>query len=291
LSDYEKWPDQDYARWVARGEEPEEAWATFGTHFVEKVDELIEAANVSRIGVVPRATRADFAQAFASETEVVILVAHWRGSRLAGQDLLRNPETCAAAISHSAPSDLPWETMQEIRLRVSAALDDTSLKLPAPERRSRFADRLNKKVIRGSPLPGVIEPAWGEHVVVSDLWLETRHRDVLDLCAKDTIVPGNRVELRDGLHSPSSLAALVPEQWAGLIDLGMCRSVVLGHRIKQGRSDRGMIVRINTVDPTFTLTLMRRLFFELRTGTINYALRYSELFNAARQIIRQFAKK
>jgi hypothetical protein len=287
LGDYLRWPDQDYARSGVRGEEPEKAWANFGAHLAQTVADLVEAANGSGIGVLPKATKADFAQAFVREAEVVILVTHWRGSRLDGRDLLCDPETCAAAISDSAPCGLASETIEELRLRVSAALDATSSRLPSPERRSHFADRLTEKLIRGPPLPGLGELAGKEHVVVSDLWLETRHRDLLDLCANNTILPGNRVELRDGLHSPSSLAALVPEQWTGLIDLSMCRSVLLGDRIKQGRSDRGMIVRTNTVDPTFTLTLMKRLFIELGTGTVNYASRYSELFNAAQQIIRE----
>src|ERR1700738_548908 len=99
LGDYLRWPDQDYARSGVRGEEPEKAWANFGAHLAQTVADLVEAANGSGIGVLPKATKADFAQAFVREAEVVILVTHWRGSRLDGRDLLCDPETCAAAIS------------------------------------------------------------------------------------------------------------------------------------------------------------------------------------------------
>jgi hypothetical protein len=294
LQDYRRWPDQDYASFVAAaaGGEPEAAWTKDGAYLSQRVAELIEAANTSGIHVAARATKSDFTAPFAEGAEVVILVTHWRGSRVAGRDLLCDPEACAAAIFDSVPSTLSGETVQELHLRVSAALRDMPPGVPASERRHYFADQLTKHVISASePLPGLFRSAANsEHVVVSDLWLETRHRDALDLCAGGTILPGNRVELRDGLHSPSSLAALVPKQWSGLIDLSMCRSVILGDSIKQGRSDRGMIVRTKTCDPTFTLTLMRRLFIELGSSAHNYASRYSELFDAAQQIIQETVK-
>jgi hypothetical protein len=284
LSDCALWPDRDFAaRLSVRGKLKEE-W----THLEGMLNELIDAAQSSGLIVIRQATKADFARAFTRGSEVIVLVAHWRGARLEGRDLLVDPEICATAIFNSTPIGFSPETLQELRLRVTKALDDTPTLHSAMERRSHFADRLNEHVVQGlPPLPGLIEPAKGERLIVGDLWLETLQRDVLDSCSAGTIVPGNRVELRDGLHAPSSLAELVPEPWTGLIDLSMCRSVILGQAIKQGRGDRGMIVRRGTVDPSITLVLMRRLFLELGTRPVNYASRSAELFVAASTFVRE----
>jgi hypothetical protein len=294
IADYHRWPEQDFARSSAAYLDPESAWDNHGLVAAESLEKALDAARASGMHVFPAATIGDCGRAFSSEYDVVILITHWRGSRLVGRDLVAEPEDLLACVLASETGDVCAAAAEELRRRVSAALRDVPNNLSSLERRKDFAGALNNRVIVPPSeerltnqflLPGLIDIPAGEHLAIGDIWIETLHRDVLDICAAPAIIPGNKVELRDGLHSVAVLSAKVSNGWKGVADLTMCRSVILGHRLKDGRGDRGIIARAKTVDAVFALTVLKHLFRDIGHGNVNYAARYADLFAAAGKII------
>ena len=56
---------------------------------------------------------------------------------------------------------------------------------------------------------------------------------MLDVVLNGVIRPGNRVELRDGLHRAEDVAAAFPEGWAGTVDLTVCQSELVALALKE----------------------------------------------------------
>jgi hypothetical protein len=292
VKDYDLWPEYDFVRSVARDRSPESAWEAHGADLAKLVGFLLETAGSSRMEVVSRANKSDFARAFSHACKVVIFVAHWRGSRLVGRDLLAEPEEVVALVNKADPPNIGRQTLETIRDRFSRALADIAQIRSANERQQHFASRLNEYIIQAPTiLPGVLGLNTNELLVIGDIWLETLHRDILDTCSSPLVLPGNRVELGDGLHSTSSLIELIPDHWSGLIDLTMCRSAIFGHQIKRGRSDRGILFRNRTVDPMVALIILKSLLGDIGTCRFNYGARYIECFRAATDLVREISVK
>jgi hypothetical protein len=290
VKDYARWPEYDFVRGAARDHSPESAWETYGADLAQSVELLLETARSNRIMVASRAGKSDFAHAFSHGNKVVILVAHWRGSQLVGRDLLAEPEEVVALVDKADPPDVGRQTIEAIRGHFRSALVDSSNIRSTNERQQHFASRLNKYIVQAPGiLPGLLGLNPNELLVIGDIWLETLHRNILDTCSQPLVVPGNRVELGDGLHSTSSLIELIPQSWGGLIDLTMCRSAIFGHQIKSGRSDRGILFRNKTVDPMVALIILKCLLEDIGTFRFNYGARYIECFRAATNLAREIS--
>ncbi|MDB5579587.1 MAG: hypothetical protein JWR80_4763 [Bradyrhizobium sp.] len=289
ISDYGAWPEKDFARFSAGTDDPGEAWDRHGVHLSEAIAKLVECATQAGVTVVPRATANDLERAFAPDKTTVALVAHWRGSNLRERDINCEPHDILNDPAWGATSALTPNVIEEVTSRVTAALDE----LPKDNHRERaayFAGSLNKRLIQAEPLiRGLITQSNDEHLVISDLWLETLHRDALDLCAGGQIIPGNCLEMSDGLYGAAAASRLVPDSWSGTVDLGVCRSILLGHRIKQGRMDRIVIGKQTTVDPSVTLMVMRCVIDRL-DGRSNYVELYSRCFQQVARYVSEISE-
>jgi hypothetical protein len=290
VSDYRAWPNKDFAMFSAGEDDPGDVWDRHGIYLSEAITKLAASAMQVGVQVVLRATANDFARAFAAERTTIALVAHWRGSRLRGRDVNCDPDDILTSPAWGRTSALQLEVIEEVARRVAAALRDLP-KNHRSERAAHFASSLNKRVIRAEPLiHGLLRQSEAEHLVISDLWLETLHRDALDLCSGGQIFPGNRLELTDALYDAGAVSKFVPGTWSGTVDLGVCRSMLLGHRIKQGRMDRLVIGKQTTVDPSVTLMIMRCVIERL-DGCSNYAELYAQCFQQVTRYISEISEQ
>lgn len=287
ISDFKSWPLRDFARSVTGYRRPEDAWNVDGAALATSLSAVLDAADLAGIATVPHATSADFVRAF-EDRNVIILLAHWKGARLLPRDILDEPDAIVAAITCSARDRLSAETVDWLLPRCGEALDRVMSMTDPGQRREYFASLLNEVIIQiHSIVPGLLPPGADRELVVGDIWLETWGREMLDRCARPLIVPGNQVEMRDGLQDPAALVRQIQPAWSGLVDLTMCQSALFGHLIKRGRGDRGILARRRAVDPAIALAILRRLVIDIGTGSFNYTSRYAEMFQTTSRLVHE----
>jgi hypothetical protein len=265
----------DFSSSTLRGTRPEVAWAKTGAPLAELCGGLLQLAETLGVKVLREARLGDLAALFRDHS-VVTIVAHWRGALLVGADLRDEPSILLERIR--AGTDPLCRDLAE---RLTPALTDPVLARPTlNDRRSAFAQLVNGTVIRsGRPLPGCVAPVPnGVMVAIDDLTLESLHRDRLDRSFPDLLRPGNRVELRDGLHSPASIAATVPSSWNGIVDFVICRSAYLAHTVKDRKPERQIITNVHEVIPGVRLRIQMELYRRLAKAERNYAVELMAIF-------------
>jgi hypothetical protein len=205
---------------------------------------------------------------------VVTIVAHWRAALLVASDFVGEPAALFDAIRAGNS-----EVHRDLAARLDPARVRDVLASANPRMRAgNAAELLNVAVITSDhPLPGC-HPGGGE--IVYRPLLEMRHRDVLDAAFPDLLRPGNRVELRNGLHSPHAVAACIPEGWSGIVDLALCHSAVVAKAIKDGRPERRVAYSQNEVVPTIRLRIVRDLYRRLAQGERNYGQELFDIFKS-----------
>lgn len=181
------------------------------------VDSLLSTASASGISPSRIFEEADLdalAAAFESGARVVVLVAHWR--------------SCWFSKSDFAPDIWP---------QVSARLVNNDQAIARA-----LSDHLSSIDEEASPSAGHLSDLFNEFVTA--LGSEDDQgivRDALDVFLRGCVAPGNGLELRDGIHKSSLLASIIPSDWSGVVDLGVCESFDLAQAIKAGRQDRRVL--------------------------------------------------
>jgi hypothetical protein len=287
LSDLEDTTRHDFARFVTGIGEPATAWCEQGYFFAELVKRVMDTAESYGVRVVREARLSDVTDTFSDFPAVVTIVAHWRGADLAGRDIRGEPKEIVERIANALSGQTARNAVSELLGGFQANLSAVLAHEDRDERRSFFAKLLNEQILESNRLlPFFLPPVGVETTVVSDLWLRTWNRDFLDACAGGLILPGNRLELRDGLHDTRAIAACVPEAWSGQVDLTVCHSALLGQVIKDGRSDRRFALRKKPVDILLSLTVLLLLYRDIGTGSHNYLARLAALFRELMKELR-----
>jgi len=105
-------------------------------------------------------------------------------------------------------------------------------------RASRLAELLDTRLRQPPPLR---LPPNGTTWQMDQSTAQHINRSELDAWWPEAFIPGNRLELADGLHPPEVIAAWVPNTWTGVADLSSCQSSQLIEQNQTGsaRSHRG----------------------------------------------------
>jgi hypothetical protein len=263
---------KDYVRSALRGRPAEKVWAEDGLPLAELCRDLLAVAEDLGVTTVAMACQADLRSLFRNR-EVVTIVAHWRGAALVGADFTQEPKALIEAIRSGED-----QLCRDLAGRLPFARTDAALSLPVRRQRAELAELLNETVIRSDrPIPGALESSGNVPVVIDELSLRSRQRARLDAAFPTMLHPGNRLELRDGLHGPSEIAACVPEEWSGTVDFAICQSAYLAHEVKNGRIQRQVITNLHEVVPGVRLRIQKELYRRLARGG-NYANELIELF-------------
>jgi hypothetical protein len=221
-----------------------------------------EAAGLG-VTVSSDTTLADLARLF-ERCAVVTLVAHWRGPQLDAADIRldagplidrlgRENSPTAELIRSGLPPD--WS---DRLARADAGAAQTSLLAEILDQRLR-----QPPCLLAAP-DGV---AWD----MDEATLRHANRAALDAWGQGAFVPGNRIELADGLHAAEQIAACVPPSWSGVADLSNCQSAQLIEWIKQARPDRIVIANERETNPLRRVALLRVIYELLAKTRSNYA--------------------
>jgi hypothetical protein len=272
MADLDAGATMDFSRKeLLRGKPPDAAWQENGLVLATLCrDVCMEAADLG-VTVVEAATLDKLPVLF-EEHGVVTIVGHWRGPELLGADFKVDSRVFIDRIYGS--SDPLGRAIAD---RLGGAELEQVLKYPEREARAAaVAELVDTRVIAGyEPLPGVLPLG---SVLIDRPSLQARHRATLDTAYPDMLNPGNRVELRDGLHSAAAFAACVPPDWAGIVDLALCQSAYVAHIVKSGRTDVRVVLNKNEVILSVRLRILRALYRMLWENHCNYGAGLIELF-------------
>jgi hypothetical protein len=200
-----------------------ELWDQRYVRIAKAAQDLIDFGTTLQASVFTSATLNDLADASRS-CDVLIILAHWRGWEVSDTDI-------ADAIG-AVTDRLVDAGIEEFR-------DTRCLS------RRDIARLLNRLIDNGTLLRR-LHPTLAD--VASHEAIRTAlARDVIDETLGAMIVPGNRVELYDGLHTPGAIDDAIAADFRGDIDLSICTSLVLASLISKRRRERVHVV--HTVDP------------------------------------------
>jgi len=224
----------DYAhRMVAQAYngDVDRAWEHDGKEVAALGQALVDEARAARFVLVDAAaTSASLAAAAASGASVIMLCAHWRGPEVARVDLRPPFEDAVADLATS-----PDPFLRDLARHFAAA-------------EARYLDAARESVRVEGVNAFLRSRAFGDPEAM---------RDQLDDWFCSALVAGNCLELRDGFFKALDLAAVIPADWAGIFDLGICHSLRLALALKAGRSDRLVVTNEAEKQPD-------RCFRELR---------------------------
>jgi hypothetical protein len=219
-------PDRyDYARAMqgpTGGASAELVWEGHLEPVVAHLDSVLTELRELGIEVALRITRSELRLLF-QRAQLVTVVAHWKGARLLPGDL-PDPVALARRIlqEQSRVCDLLRSLIDRPALeRVANAPDG-----PVGAHRVALARLLNGMIASETQLFGTSLP---EHVQLMLLPLEREefNRQQLDAWFEELIIPGNRIELQDGLLTETEFAELIPAHFVGTIHAANCHSVLL----------------------------------------------------------------
>ena len=241
-----------------------EYWQEWIQPIAEVCSELVSVAEDLGVNVKKAATLAELKVLFQS-CSVVTIVAHWRGSRLFPSDLLASPKSFASTIL-----DSPDEISSTLRSRINLSDLKQMLSNSDSEEDAEQLVKLLNNVIESPSSLITLKPHSKITVVLDDLDLSATNRNLLDQWASQKIKPGNRLELRDGLHSPAQVAQIIPNLFAGIIDFAMCHSTVLGNLLRKGKPNRRIIINARKIQPVPRCLMLKLLYEQLSKGHYNY---------------------
>lgn len=238
--------------------------------------ELVAIAESLGVDVRQSATLADLKELFQS-CSVVTIVAHWCGHNLRPDDLLVPPQELASKILCDT-DDIAVALRERLNTSELAKIASND----ASERSTEQLVNLLNKAIASCPLKSPNVPP-NIKIIIDDVSLAAANRDLLDLWAGGTLRPGNRLELRDGLHPSNTIELQIPNEFTGIIDFAICNSIILGDTIRKGYPNRRVIMNARSVQPIPRLLILKLLYQQLLTGKYNYAqllsLIYAKLAN------------
>lgn len=252
---YEKAADSqwDYGRKLLARRSIDEAFEQTYKPVTVVAKELIDRASRTNVSIYRRATLGDMVDA-TSEHDVVVIVAHWRGSVVEDTDLLSGWST--AMISNGP------EAIAHVRERIQRFLRSADIRLAGSVNdrvaRMKVVSVLNRLVVSGE-LREFLPHHIGTQIITHDLILDTLSRDLIDDAFDGALQRGNQLELFDGLHAPADVDRAIDSDFYGLIDLSCCTSSILGTYLKLIRGDRlRVLIGDQLIVPAPQLRLLER---------------------------------
>lgn len=227
-------PHSDYVRGILQGHgrPAVDVWRSVELALGRGAAELFELCRSHGVRVVRAAGRTELTAAAAS-SDLLIILAHWKGPDVAcvPRDLLASPSVLRDAVRECArrrilsAADIPadWESMVETVARQT------------------LADALNAAIDRW-PTWFSFEELSGEDdgadvLAISGAFARNHARSTIDsIFGEKSLLPGARLELADGLWRPTDIAACFPEGWEGMCDFVCCTSEYLAEETKCRRS-------------------------------------------------------
>ena len=266
----------DYAVRMARkdhyGGDLAKAWDEDGAVVANLCLKVIEDARSVGAHTYASATPETLSDAIRSGAHVIILIAHWKGSRILATDIRIPPfkEFVGGPRPSHRLQRTVWDTLNR-------GIREDGGRL----RSSVIADQLNRLMCREAGYE-IDDGDWLDFDEFMDGPEDRANigaaRDQFDDEFAGIVVPGNCLELRDGYRKGKAVAGMFPDHWGGLVELCVCTSMSLAFAIKQGRDDRRIITNERAKDPERCLPELRETLLRLASGTHEYAALRGKVF-------------
>ncbi len=272
----------DYAFQMVRAlPEPDvkTAWLKDGKLVASLCQELISDAESVGVKVCRKATRQQLIEVTNDGASVVVLVSHWRGSRVCATDL--RMEAVSYALAKLQTSCDPFE--RYLFKQLNSIMPGSEV---APKA-SVIADAISAAICEQAGYPNS-RPDDGFMNAPDRAGAIGAVRDRVDELFCDFLVPGNCLEFRDGYHKATTVARMFAEDWAGVVDLAVCHSLYLAEAIKSGRDDRRVLTNELAKQPERCLPELRETFLRLSSGGQNYIKLRMKVFAAYSQELSSF---
>lgn len=253
--DLERDAPKDFAKSIQREHpdvDPEALWELFYEPIAAQIDEVSAEVEALGVTVVHRATLNDFAELLA-RYPAVTLITHWRFLPIMPDEIV-NPLALLRKLALSTGL-----VLEHLRDGLFGRLPDLS--------RPGAAEALGTarlRVVLAEALNALLEPT-RRHYEGGEAGREPLGappprvtRVLLEEAFSAEIKRGTAVELYDGLQTVADVVDAVPRGFAGVIDLSVCCSVILGEAIKRRRPDCLVIV-----NRRLALTYARLLRYKL----------------------------
>lgn len=194
---------------------------------VAVMGDLCEFARACGYAIFQRATLEDLRVACGHNT-LVIVSAHWKGSRVLMRDFLPGWE---AVFRHmlTVPSDPVGALLASRFSHIEHLLLDD------------IREALNI-IIRMQQLKPYLPAGLDGTVAAGDLIMEAIAREMIDLAFCGALRRGNCLELFDGLHSLAQIEQVIGPDFKGVLDLSCCTSSVLATYLRMDRNDEPVII-------------------------------------------------
>lgn len=224
---------------------------------------LADHARSRGVRVIEHAAREHLTSLF-EECDVVTVVAHWRGPDLTPADL-----RCGTLSFARRVADDPSVTAGLLREGLPPNWERTLHDLPSDHMRSsRLAEMLDLRLARE---PALVPPVAGTSWSMNATTRRHFNRACLDAWAQDAIVPGNRLELADGLHSADEIGSCIPTRWRGIADFSNCQSAQLIDAIKRDDPERLVVANERETNPLLRFAVLHVVYDMVAETRANYA--------------------
>ena len=211
----------------------EALWAGY-EQVAKLMAETCRAATLRGVTVWTEATSTNLADAF-YRFKVVTLFAHWKGPYYLPGDIKAPQRVAETFLQPESPDQLFVRQL----IGHQAAEKLVSLReSPQGDLVQYLMDHLNCIISQHDLSPIDV----GDHDDPEE-YRQYRNRQFLDNCFAGIVEKGNRLELWDDLLDVEQFVALVPETFGGVLDLTVCNSTILGHRLQFERSCRALVNR------------------------------------------------
>jgi hypothetical protein len=257
--------DRDFTRSVMR-EYPNQpaasVWEAIIAPDIALLERILE--DVARLGVHTRiaATLEDLRVLF-GKYRVVTIIAHWRPG-LIWSDQVRAPQRLLALLNGA--DDSPLKQVREAFRRDPSGLDSNSTSDDGLV--ERFRKAANTVLSTADLGPSDCPRDW--HSSPRMHYRTYANRSVLDALLHCSLLPGNRMELADGMRSIHDLLGVIPRDFSGLVDLTVCNSAMMCESLKPGRGI-SCIANEEQVGLRFRLELYRAVIEVLAAAPYEYS--------------------
>jgi hypothetical protein len=240
--------------------------------------DLVVLAEEVGVAVYSRADRRAVSRA-ASREKVLVFLGHFKGPRLEAVDLLIDVEEYQRLL-RTAVAPLA----REISSRILPQLNGNFADAPTTTQRKLLASIINEQVIE--PDYPLIIAAGADGAFVRDAqWESCCAREALEAAFPNSFRPGNALELRDGYHQHREVLECVPDGWTGIMEFSICSSLYFAEKIKNGVSDRRIIVNKKEKLPDRCIRELMETFLLLTIEPMNYARARAKVFKEYSRIV------
>lgn len=251
--------------------DPDSSWRQYERKAVAPLVSLAEKARSGGVRVVQDANLQSL-ESVTADNGVVIILSHWKGAEV-------------------GLADIVGEDVREFQVRLAAL--ELSARLDG---NGNWRDQICDAFEEYLTLDLEEEAMRGDQVSIVDVASkQTRRaerRDKLDIVFNGLLMPGNRLELSDGLHAKEDIEVAIGPGFRGVLDLTTCKSSFLSDYLDRTRKGTFRTVQFPaTQDVDIACAVIVDVLDVMRRESCSYQEARISSLMAADELIRQAVRR